>query len=98
MPATPTSNPSPKQRFQQSGDNVGKHRNLIDLADFQRSVDFAMLEYQATLARRVVDERSALMAGVKLQGALEFLQEFRLLSENPKIEPLPAAPSLNHRV
>lgn len=89
-PQTKFINPSPKTRFQQSGNNVSEHRKLIDLPAFQRGVDMALLQYQATVAEQVRDGNSAASAGLRLLGVHEFLTTFRLLSEPAEIpKPLP---------
>ena len=78
---TPNPNPSPKARFQSVQGNIAAHKLLLEHAHLERSLDFAMLEYQAQLATRITDPNSAMAAGSKLQGALEFLQTFKLLAE-----------------
>lgn len=74
-------NPSPKTRFQQSADNIKKHRELVDSNEFQRGCDFALLQYQTKLASQQVDGQLAAASHFKVLGVLEFLQEFRFLSE-----------------
>jgi len=93
------SNPSPKARFQSSGSQVSNHRQLVDSQPFIQGADFAMLEYQRLLAMRSTDQYSAMATGLKLQGALEFLQQLRMLAEpEAKLEKSSLVPSLNHRV
>lgn len=77
-------NPRPKARFQLSNENVAKHRDMVDNRAFERGADFAMLEYQAELAQK---ENNPTVLGLKLVGAQEFLQTFRLLSETAKLTP-----------
>ena len=86
MTTNPVHNASPKTRFMASNDNITKHRNLVDSREFERAADFAMMEYTAQLAQR---ESNSAIVGLKIVGALEFLKEFRLLSEKPEIKPLP---------
>lgn len=81
-------NPSPKTRFQQSADNVSKHRALVDSNEFQRACDFALMQYQAELSSRPVDMQIAAGSFFKLTGAQEFLQTLRMLSEAPMIRPV----------
>lgn len=80
-------NPTPKSRFQSVTTNVSQHRDMVGGAAFQRAADYAMLEYQALLADRTNDAQTAVAAGMKLQGALEFLTQFRLLAETPTVAP-----------
>lgn len=75
-------NPSPKKRFQESTDNISKHRDLIQSREFQRACDFAILQY----ASRLQDEtngnlNAAAAAHLRMTGAQEFLWTMRNLSE-----------------
>jgi hypothetical protein len=74
-------NPTPKQRFQESNDNISKHLKLVDSHEYQRAIDFAMLEYVDSTLSSIRDQGTAMIAGIKLLGAHEFLREFRDLSE-----------------
>ena len=98
MAQQPAINPTPKARFQQSGDSIAKHRNMVDLPEFTRATDFALLEYQMLLAKQTQDTQTAMAAGLKLQGALEFLTQLRLLSETAKVPTPQIVEQLNHRV
>jgi len=92
-------NPTPKARFQSSGVHVSDHRKLVDSPEFIQGADFAMLEYQRLLAMRSTDQYSAMATGLKLQGALEFLQQLRMLAEpEAQLAKQALVPSLNHRV
>lgn len=98
MNKPPLLNPQPKQRFMQSGDNVSKHRDLVDSGEFQRAADFGMLQYCAYLATQVTDFNSAASIGFQLRGAHDFLLTMRNISEAPP--PLPAranSDNLDHR-
>lgn len=82
--------PSPKQRFQESQQNVSHHRELIQRNEFQRACDFAMMQYQGELAANSTDNFNVCAAAhLKITGALEFIRVFRLLGEQvipgPKI-------------
>ncbi len=97
MPET-IDNPTPKSRFQGSSVYVSDHRHLVDTPAFVRAADAAMLEYQRRLVAQTSGQYEAMATGLKLQGALEFLQQLRMLAE-PEAKgqtPLPV-PSLNHR-
>ena len=86
-------------RFQQSPDNVSKHRALVESRDFDRACDFGMLEYTMRLAKVVSDDpRKAAYMGLKLAGAYEFLVQMRTLSEKPQLVAKTAAvENLDHR-
>lgn len=97
MATTPVLNPSPKTRFQESGDSVSKHRDLVDSTTFQRASDFAMLEYANTLAEQATDANASIHVALRLRGAREFLGVLRNLSEKPTAPPAtPAIRTLNH--
>lgn len=87
--ATPTStvNAAPRARFQLSGQNISKHRDMIETTEFQRGTDFAMLDIAAFLASTVKDDESAKAAGHALRGAHEFLYRLKMLAEIPKATP-----------
>lgn len=72
---------TPKARFLLSNDNISKHRIMVDSNEFQRACDFAMLQYQTQLMGAVTDGNGAAQVGIKLRGAHEFMQIFRLLSD-----------------
>lgn len=85
------SNAMPKARFAESGDNLRKHRDLVDSKEFQRGTDFAILEYATHLASSVSDANSALRAGFALAGAIDYVLTLKTLADVPK--PLAQAPS-----
>lgn len=83
-------------RFMESADNISKHRQILDFPGLQRGLDFALLQYQARLSSATSLENSAGNM-MKLVGAQEFIQEFKLLAETfqvPKAAALP--PNLDH--
>jgi hypothetical protein len=86
MNSQPLTNPSPKRRFLEVPANVHAHRALIDLPQFEKSADAALLEYCAALASQVKDHNTALCVGLKLQGAFEYSQTFRMISETFKVQ------------
>ena len=89
MNSQPINNPSPKQRFLSGpAANVHKHREMVVSDAFEKGADAAMLQYQIALCAQAKDGNSAMAAGFRFQGALEFLQAFRLLAETPKITTL----------
>lgn len=79
-------NPSPKQRFRESNENIARHRALVDSREFQRACDFALLEFQNKLCHK---ETNPSVLGLKLVGAQEFLTCFRLISEAEIIRSIP---------
>lgn len=78
-------NPTPQQRFQAEPKRLSAHRDMVGTAAFESASDFAMLEYSRLLATKVVDGNTSAATGLKLQGALEFLQTFRMLAESPTV-------------
>ena len=78
-------NPPPKVRFRESADNVSKHRALTENPALQKSLDFAVQQYQRDLANEVKDNNSALAVGFKIVAVQEFLRTFMSLSEVPKL-------------
>lgn len=95
----PVVNPSPKTRFQESGQNVGSHRDMVDSTVFQRAIDFAVMEYTRQLATDTArTSGNAAINGFKQAGALEFIDVLRNLSESPQpVAPPAQIPQLNHR-
>lgn len=81
-------NLSPKSRFQQSADNVSRHRALLETREFERATDFSLLQYCAALSESIKDMNSAAIAGMKLQGAFEHAHTFRNLGELPPRPPI----------
>lgn len=94
MPPTPILNPSPKQRFMQSGTRVSDHRNMVSSDTFERSADAALLQYAGVLAN-ATNPNEAMVNGLKLQGAQEFLQTFRLLAETFRAPTATVSDNLN---
>lgn len=92
------SNPSPKKRFQESVDNVKKHRDLIQLREFDRAADFALLQYMAQLGQETDGNLNAAAAAhLRLAGAREFLWTFRNLGESVEFIPRRVeTPNLDH--
>jgi hypothetical protein len=98
MNRTPLTNPQPKQRFQNSGDNVSRHRDMIDSTEFQRAADFGMLQYAAYLGSQVSDGNSAMAVGFQLKGAHDFLMTLRNISEAPALPARIPSSNLDHTV
>ncbi len=85
----PVRNPSPKQRFHESNDNLAKHHKLVDAPEYQRGIDYALLQFQADLAVRCGDASNAHIMGIKLSGVLEFLEVLKRLADPPYVPPEP---------
>jgi hypothetical protein len=97
MAQKPITLEAPKVRFQSSGDNVSRHREMVDSTPFQRGTDFALLQLSIVLGQTVQDDESARNAGYKLAGAVEYLAQLRMLSEPPvRPVPMPSNDNLIH--
>jgi hypothetical protein len=90
-------NPSPKYRFMQVAANVSAHRNMIATSTFEVGADFAMRQYASILAQNTTTADAAMLNGLKLRGAHEFLETMQMLGETPKAAPLAVMDGLDHR-
>lgn len=93
-------NPSPKARFQQSVDNIKKHRELVQLREFERACDYALLQHSADVVKQ--SDGNPQLSGAaffKIQGAQEFLFALRNLSETVDLpnRGLTKVENLDHR-
>lgn len=95
---TPVKNPTPRNQFRESADNISKHRKLVDSPEFVRAVHFALLEYQAMMASQTKDGNSAVACGFRNQGAIEFVGVLRTLAESESPFPPIVDRNLNHSV
>lgn len=84
-------NPTPKQRFMSVANNIKKHHALVDSKEFELSVDFARLQYQADLADRCSNDQAVHWMGMKMLAVEEFLQVFRHLGDVVTIAQAPPA-------
>lgn len=93
-----TINPTPKQRFQASTTRISNHREMIASDTFSIAADFALMEYQMFLSQELSNNPNAAgIAGLKMNGAVEFLTMLKLLGEmTPKVAPKQATPNLDH--
>lgn len=89
-------NPTPKARFLQTASNITQHRQMVDSAPFIRAIDFALLHYQTMLGDQTRDAQTAMASGTKLQGALEFVTQLRMLSETQTPIPRRDTGNLDH--
>lgn len=81
-------NPTPRARFQELPKRITDHRELIADPAFEVAADYAMLNYVSQLAPKGASTpnfNDYAVLGVKVCGALEFLQEMRLLAESKTI-------------
>lgn len=85
-----------------SPDNITKHREMVDSREFERAIDFGLMQYQQRLAFTLADEtnsNAAAAAALKMKGAMEFVTELRMLGEAPRPIPTPArGDNLNHNL
>lgn len=85
----PEVNPSPKARFLANKDFVNKHHDLIQSPEFQRGLDYALLEMQRRLAdRNPQTTQDAMGAYYEAKGATDFVKLLKNLaeSERPQIK------------
>lgn len=85
----PLVNPSPKERFLANRDFVNKHHDLIQLPEFQRGLDYALLQMSRELAlRETATTQDAMGAYYESKGANEFVKILKNLaeSERPQIK------------
>jgi hypothetical protein len=81
----------------ESSQSVSKHRELVTSSDYQRGCDFAMLQYTAALANQTNSADTAMVAGLKIRGAHEFLEVMKTLGETIKMPAPVALADLDHR-
>lgn len=93
----PNFNPTPKFRFRESGDNISKHRALLEQREFDRAIDFALLQYQLEAASQVKDANGACALGYKILGVQEFVQTLKTLSEISPMPPRVPDQNLDHK-
>lgn len=74
-------NKTPKQRFTEMSQWVGEHRTMVDSVAFTRACDFAMLQFQKSVTASITSGEGAGAAGLKMQGAQQFLDILKTLSE-----------------
>ena len=89
----------PRTRFQESSQNISKHRELVGSGEFQRACDYGILEYVARLTSSTdAGDQAAMHAmGLKISGAHEFLLVIRMLSEKPTAPTPTVVPNLDHK-
>lgn len=73
-----------KARFMESNVRISNHREMIGSEAFEKGSDAALLHYIDIIAKSN-NPNEAMAIGLKIQGATEFLQTFKLLAETPKL-------------
>lgn len=87
--ASPNTNPTPRQQFQESKDNISKHRAMIESGEFQRAIHFSLLQLDRTLCDQMPQDLGGAGANfLRSQGARMFVETLLRLAEMPP--PLPA--------
>jgi hypothetical protein len=91
-------NPTPKARFQESADNIKRHRELISSREFMRAIEFATLEMsrQITLQSKA-DNMTAIALHFQQVGAELFVNVLMNLSEKVELPAKMPAQNLDHR-
>lgn len=90
-------NPTPKARFQESGDNISKHREFLQTKEFERAIDWALLQFQFRLCEEGGDLNQCASKHLRMQGAHEFILTLRMLAETPMRETIANITNLDHK-
>jgi len=93
----PNLNPSPKAQFRESGENISKHRALLESREFHRAIHYAKTQYWRQLAMATPDNNYAMAMGWKMIGVEEFLAVLMNLSESPPAPSAAVNNNLDHR-
>jgi len=89
-------NPSPKYKFQESADNISKHRDMLQTRAFERALESAMAEYQFRLCEEEGDVNKSAASYLKLKGAHEFVKTLKFLAESPVVSVTNQIMNLDH--
>ena len=92
----PPINPSPKQRFLWNKKFLEDHRRIVFSDEIQRSLDYALLQYNSQLCEQNADANGAAANHFKMRGAMEFVHVLKNLSESPKPPTVYRDGNLNH--
>lgn len=87
MSTTPPVLLDPQSRFQQSQDNISKHRDLVEDPRFQRAIDTAMLQYQRQISATPPSQYEAMCNGIAMKAVIDFCELLKRLSEKTVIPP-----------
>ena len=85
-----TAHASIRERFQSSLANLKAHQDMVDNDSFDRGADGALADLTTEIVGGIVDSNSAMAAGYRLKGAVEFLRRFKTFAEIS--EPVKPAP------
>lgn len=93
----PIAEQTPKQQFQASADNLSKHRHMLELPEYQRAVNLALLEYMQRVHKNSDLNPNAALAGFyRILGAQELIHVIFDLGVLPaKVETVPSR-NLDH--
>lgn len=88
---------SPKTRFQESGDNISKHREMLQSREFERAIDWGLLQYSKMLCDEPGDLNQCASKHLRMQGAHEFVRVMFNLAESPVAALTNDIMNLDHR-
>ena len=71
----------PKQKFQQSSDNISKHRDLVEDPRFQRAIETTKLQYQKFLSGGSPTQFDFMCNGIAMKAVNDFCDMLLRLSE-----------------
>lgn len=71
-----------------AGENIARHKTLVDSEHFIAATDAALLHVQELWIQQITEPNTAMAVGLKVQGAHEFLKCLKLLVETPQV-PMP---------
>lgn len=93
-------NPTPKARFLANKTETQAHQNLMTRADFQHSIDVALMEYQHRLSFQTPDKEFNACAAshLKMLGAIQFVDTLKRLSQVETPAPVRQSDNLDHNV
>jgi len=85
---SPVVNPTPKNRFLANTADVQTHRGIVQNPNFQKSLDFALMEYQGQLASATVPDSPTFFNNcaanhLRIQGVMQFIHILKGLGEKP---------------
>ncbi len=89
-------NPSPKQKFMSLKEWVEQHHAMIDGQQFERAMQYGLLEYQRRLCEQTTDMAGAAANHWKMVGASELMHVLRTLAEPPRAATVPVSGNLRH--
>lgn len=92
-------NPSPKQQLLSNIKQRAAHNELVADDQMRGSLNLALLEYQGRLMYKIADGNAAATIAYRIQGALEFINEFLYLGREVKpIETTTTTQQIDHNV